>query len=105
MTAAYAWRRIGTADGAHGHVQYGFCAAPQERSGSEHDLTGWLDDIPTSPGLCLPLKNSDIRHSFNCLPFSFYTTNKKKKKSWEEKIHWVVKSLLSTLLMGFYLKP
>lgn len=35
---------------------YSFCAAPVKRSGSEHDLTGWLDNIPTSPGVCLPLK-------------------------------------------------
>lgn len=56
MTAACALHRNGTAAGQVGHVQYSFCAAPAERSGSEHDLTGWLDDIPTSPGVRLPPK-------------------------------------------------
>lgn len=56
MTAAYALHRHGSAAGQVGHVQYGFCAAPVERSGSEHDLTGWLDDIPPSPRVRLPPK-------------------------------------------------
>lgn len=54
MTAACALHRNSTAAGQVRHVQYSFCAAPEERSGSEHDLTGWLDDIPTSPGVRLP---------------------------------------------------
>lgn len=55
MTAACALRRNDTAAGGRvGHVQYSLCAAPEEGSGSEHDLTGWLDDIPTRPGVRLP---------------------------------------------------
>lgn len=36
-----------------------------KRSGPEHDLTGWLDDIP--PRLAF---RRDRRHGFNSLPFS-----------------------------------
>lgn len=90
MTAAYALHIIDTAAQVPEHVQYGFCAAPPERSGSEHDLTGLLDDIPTSPGVCLPPKNSNIKtqpqlSSIQCL----YNQQEKNNPG----IHWVVKSL------------
>lgn len=29
-----------------------------KRSGSEHDLTGWPDNIPTSPGVCLAFQTA-----------------------------------------------
>lgn len=32
---------------------YSFCAAPVKRSGSELNQTGWMDNIPTSRGVCL----------------------------------------------------
>lgn len=38
---------------------------PHKRSGPEHDLTSWLDDIPPRFALF-----RDIRHGLNSLPFS-----------------------------------
>lgn len=68
-----------------GHVQYSFYAAPEERSGSEHDITGWLDNIPTSPGVRLPpipRHKTQLRlSSIQC----FY--NQHENKSWEGSIH------------------
>lgn len=93
MTAAYALHRQGTSAGQVGHVQYSVCTAPLERSGSEHDLTGWLGDIPTSPGVRLPPKQ---RHKTQLQLFSIqclYTEQEKKYLERRLSIHWVVKSL------------
>ena len=78
MTAAYALHRQSTSSGQVRHVQYSLCTTPVERSGSENDLTGWLDDIPTSPGVCLPPRQ---RHKTQLQLFSFqclYTQQEKK---------------------------
>lgn len=60
----------GRAASLGGHAQYStLSVSHHERSGSEHDLTGWLDDIPTSSGACLSFPDSGMRHSPDCLHF------------------------------------
>lgn len=88
-----------------GSGQYSFCTAWVERSGSEHDLTGWLDDIPTSPGVLLPPKQ---RHKTQLQLFSIqrlYNSQEKKKKREETKYSFSCEIALSTFLKGLEMSP
>lgn len=59
---------------------------PHKRSGPEHDLTGWRDDIPPRVALF-----QDIRHRLNSLPFS---DGKKMTRYPEERVvQWVLHRL------------
>ena len=78
---------------AHERDQLVYCTAPAERSGSEHDLTAWLDDIPTSPGVRLPPKQGH-KTQHRLFPIQRpYKQQGKKHPERKQSVHRVVRSL------------
>lgn len=81
------------------HERYSFCAAPEERSGSERDITGWLDDIPTSPGVLLPLRQQHKTQASTVFPSVSRETKRKQIRGGDYSPG--CETALRTLLIGF----